>query len=89
VILLSSTFDTHLKRAPSAQDVASRCQAESSHLLIDHHPALAKGNDQLVVPLMGAHRSPHRCPDSRLAPTSFGAGVIAAIREIPRERGVA
>ena len=89
MILLSSTFDTHLKSARSAQDVAPCCQAKSCHLLIDHLPALARGTDQVVVPFMGARHSPHRCRDSRLAPTSCGAGVIAAIAEIPRERGVA
>jgi hypothetical protein len=88
VILLSSTFDTHLKSARSP-DVASCCQAKSCHLLIDHLPALAKGTDQVVVPLLGAHRSLHRRRDPRLAPTSCGAGVIAAKTEIPRERGVA
>jgi len=89
VILLSSTFDTYVKSARSAQDVAPCCQAKSCHLLIDHLPALAKGTDQVVVPLLGAHRSPQRCRDSRLAPTSCGAGVIAAKTEIARERGVA
>ena len=89
MILLSSTFDTHLKSARSAQDVAPCCQAKSCHLLIDHVPALARGTDQVVVPFLGARHSPHRCRDSRLAPTSCGVGVIAAIAEIPRERGVA
>jgi hypothetical protein len=89
VILLSSTFDTHLKSARSAQDVAPRCQPRSCHLLINHLPALAKGTYQVVVPFLGAHRSPHRCPGSRIAPTSCGAGAIAAMTEIPRERSVA
>ncbi len=89
MILLSSTFDTHLKSARSGRDVAPCCQARSCHLLIDHLPALARGTDQVVVPFLGARHSPHRCRDSRLAPTSCGAGVIAAIAEIPRERGVA
>ena len=89
MILLSSTFDTYVKSARSAQDVAPCCQAKSCHLLIDHLPALARGTDQVVVPFLGARHSPHRCRDSRLAPTSCGAGVIAAIAEIPRERGVA
>ena len=89
MILLSSTFDTDLKSARSAQDVAPCCQTKSCHLLIDHLPALAKGTDLVVVPLLGGGRSPHRCRDSRLALTGFGAGEIAAITEIARERGVA
>jgi hypothetical protein len=89
VTLLSSTFDTDLKSARSAQDVGPRCQAKSCHPLIDHLPALAKGTGQVVVPLLGAHPSPQHGRDSRLARTRFGARVIPAITEIARERGVA